>query len=514
MAKLRGFSDQATPVFAEFRAGGPAIARATRALGPFADATRAGADQPRHRGRAEQAAARSTPTRSCASAATWRSRRRRAPSASADLLANLRETGFHEQFMRFLYQHDRRRSTATTSTATSSAPACADHGLHGLSRLDLESAATPTSARGQRARRSRAKAQLGRRRRPSGSDRESCKRGARLGAGSSGPAASAGERRPAARRPGRPAGGGTSLDATARQPAGAVARRRARPARHDDRPAGSVEHGGRAVTRRRAGVIAASPVLVGAITTLIVILAVFLAYNANNGLPFVPTYRISVQVPNANTLVKGNDVRIGGVRVGLVESIEPVQDPETGAVHAKVDLKLDKSVDPLPKDSTVIVRSRSALGLKYLEINKGTSSEGYAEGSTLPLEAAHPEPVEIDQFLNIFDAADPDRRRRQNLVAFGDALAGRGPGPERGPRRAAPAGQPPGAGGSQPRLAEDRARALLPRACRHARPRWRRSPRPRPRCSSPSTPPSAPSPRWRARSSRSRSRRRRPPSTR
>ena len=114
------------------------------------------------------------------------------------------------------------------------------------------------------------------------------------------------------------------------------------------------------------------------------ILAVFLAYNANNGLPFVPTYRLSVQVPNANTLVKGNDVRIGGVRVGLVEKIEPVQDPETGAVYAKVDLKLDKSAEPLPKDSTVVVRSRSALGLKYLEIDKGTSSEGYAEGSTLP----------------------------------------------------------------------------------------------------------------------------------
>jgi virulence factor Mce-like protein len=146
------------------------------------------------------------------------------------------------------------------------------------------------------------------------------------------------------------------------------------------------------VTRRRAGVIASSPVLVGAITTLIVILAVFLAYNANNGLPFVPTYRVSAQVPNANTLVKGNDVRIGGVRVGLVEKIEPVQDPDTGAVHAKVDLKLDKSAEPIPKDSTVVVRSRSALGLKYLEINKGTSSAA-----------------------------------QLNLVAFGDALAGRGP---------------------------------------------------------------------------------------
>jgi ABC-type transporter Mla subunit MlaD len=180
------------------------------------------------------------------------------------------------------------------------------------------------------------------------------------------------------------------------------------------------------VTRRRAGVIASSPVLVGAITTLIVILAVFLAYNANNGLPFVPTYRLSALVPNANTLVKGNDVRIGGVRVGIVEKIEPAQDPETGEVYAKVDPKLDKSAEPVPKDSTVIVRSRSALGLKYLEINKGTSSEGYAEGSTLPLRVATPEPVEIDEFFNIFD--EPTRRAAQeNLVAFGNALAGRGP---------------------------------------------------------------------------------------
>ncbi len=158
------------------------------------------------------------------------------------------------------------------------------------------------------------------------------------------------------------------------------------------------------MTRRRAGVIASSPVLVGAITTLIVILAVFLAYNANNGLPFVPTYRLSVLVPNANTLVKGNDARIGGVRVGIVEKIEPVQDADTGKVYAKVDLKLDKSAEPVPEDSTVVVRSRSALGLKYLEINKGTSSEGYDEGSTLPLRVATPEPVEIDEFFNIFDA--------------------------------------------------------------------------------------------------------------
>jgi virulence factor Mce-like protein len=178
---------------------------------------------------------------------------------------------------------------------------------------------------------------------------------------------------------------------------------------------------------RRGGVgaIASSPTMVGAVTTLIVILAVFLAYNANSGLPFVPSYRISAQVPNAETLVPGNDVRIGGVRVGFVEDVEPVQH-ENGRVTAKADLKLDKSVDPIPKGSTVVVRSKSALGLKYLEINRSNNPNGYAQGSTLPLSAAHPHPVEYDQFLSTFNG--PTRTAiRQNLVQFGAVLAGRGP---------------------------------------------------------------------------------------
>jgi ABC-type transporter Mla subunit MlaD len=177
--------------------------------------------------------------------------------------------------------------------------------------------------------------------------------------------------------------------------------------------------------RGGVGVIASSPTMVGAVTTLILILAVFLAYNANNGLPFVPSYRISVQVPNAETLVPGNEVRIAGVRVGFVEDVVPVQH-ENGRVTAKADLKLDKSVEPIPRGSSVVVRAQSALGLKYLQIDRSNNPNGYPEGSTLALSAAHPRPVEYDQVLGTFDG----RTRaaiRQNLVQFGAVLAGRGP---------------------------------------------------------------------------------------
>jgi virulence factor Mce-like protein len=179
--------------------------------------------------------------------------------------------------------------------------------------------------------------------------------------------------------------------------------------------------------RNRGGIqgVASSPILVGAVTILIVIVAVFLAYNANNGLPFVSTYKLKVQVPNANALVKGNDIRIGGTLVGTVRSVVPVQ-LENGEVAAELALSLDKNAEPLPVDSTITIRPKSALGLKFLQITPGDSSKGFAPGATIPVTAYTPEPVDIDQFFDMFD--EPTRKAiRQTQAGFGNALAGRGP---------------------------------------------------------------------------------------
>jgi phospholipid/cholesterol/gamma-HCH transport system substrate-binding protein len=176
--------------------------------------------------------------------------------------------------------------------------------------------------------------------------------------------------------------------------------------------------------RGRSQSIAANPVLIGAATTLVVVVAVFLAYNANAGLPFVPTYELKAQVPSAANLVKGNDVRLGGARVGTISDIAPVQHDD-GSVTAVLTIKLETTVKPLPVDSTVLIRPRSALGLKYLQITKGTSSRGFADGATIQLRNARPEPVEIDQFLSMFD--DRTRKAAQdNLTEFGNGFAGRG----------------------------------------------------------------------------------------
>jgi virulence factor Mce-like protein len=177
---------------------------------------------------------------------------------------------------------------------------------------------------------------------------------------------------------------------------------------------------------RRRNSLAASPLLIGAITTLIVVVAVFLSYNANNGLPFVPTYNVKVELPEASGLQPSNQVRIAGTRVGIVGSLEPHQNPRTGRLTAIATLKLEKKVQPLPADTKAVVQSVSAVGLKYLELEKGSARQTLKAGQTIPI-AQTREPVDIEELFNMFNK--PTRTAiKVNTNNFGDGLAGRGLG--------------------------------------------------------------------------------------
>jgi phospholipid/cholesterol/gamma-HCH transport system substrate-binding protein len=102
MAKLRDFSQQATPVFAEFGAGAPAITRATKALGPFAAAaTPALTSLGKAAQKSKQPIVNSDPllrkVRNLGQTAD--------PGAKslASLLSSLRKTGGYKQLLSFLY---------------------------------------------------------------------------------------------------------------------------------------------------------------------------------------------------------------------------------------------------------------------------------------------------------------------------------------------------------------------------------------------------------------------------
>lgn len=179
------------------------------------------------------------------------------------------------------------------------------------------------------------------------------------------------------------------------------------------------------MVRRPARSVAANPVLVGAVTVLVVVVGVVLAYQANRGLPFAPTYEVSVELPDAAGLVPGAEVRLAGSRAGAVDRLEAVQRRD-GSVGARAVLRLDPDAGPLRTGSSVVVRPRSLLGLKYVELVAGDArAPALRTGSTLPVRRATPQPVDLDEVLSVFD-----ERTRENASAglreLGTALAGRG----------------------------------------------------------------------------------------
>jgi virulence factor Mce-like protein len=179
------------------------------------------------------------------------------------------------------------------------------------------------------------------------------------------------------------------------------------------------------MSRRPTASLVASPVLVGAVAVLVTCIAVLIAVQANSGLPFVPTYDVKAEIPGGSNLVVGNEVRIGGFRVGAVDRIEPaVSETADGRAVAVIHMKIDKKHGPISADTELAIRPRSALGLKYIELTPGNSRRTLRPGETLPL-AQSTKPIELDELFSTFD--DEMRQNQRTAIdGYGTALAGRG----------------------------------------------------------------------------------------
>jgi ABC-type transporter Mla subunit MlaD len=175
--------------------------------------------------------------------------------------------------------------------------------------------------------------------------------------------------------------------------------------------------------RRGSASIVANPILVGAVTVLVVVVAVFLAYNANNGLPFVPSQTLFAELPDGAEVSPGVEVREGGYRIGIVDKMR-AERRKDGRVVAIVRLKLDEAAAPFPRDSRIVVRPRSPLALKIVQFERGSSRSTLQDGARIPIEQSQIN-TDLDELYTLYDA--PTREGvRGNLLGFGDTFAGRG----------------------------------------------------------------------------------------
>ncbi|MDX8153256.1 MlaD family protein [Patulibacter brassicae] len=167
---------------------------------------------------------------------------------------------------------------------------------------------------------------------------------------------------------------------------------------------------------------------IGAAGALVAGVFLYVSFVANNGVPGTPSYEVSVDVPNANRMIPGNQVRIGGVRVGQVTRVEaiPAGDGADARPASRLRLRLSTDLRPLRGDTRVRIRPASVLGATYVELTPGRAGRALPEGAVLPVAQAR-DGVELTDLLDMFD-----RRTSQGiqttLSEVGGGLAGRGSG--------------------------------------------------------------------------------------
>ena len=137
-------------------------------------------------------------------------------------------------------------------------------------------------------------------------------------------------------------------------------------------------------------------------------LLLFLWLAFGGAIPFASKgYRVTIPFKEAGQLALEADVRISGVSVGKVKSIN--LNKKLGATDAVVEL--DDKYAPLPKTARAILRQKTLLGETYIEITPGTptksTKQDIPEGGRMAIGNVA-QSVELDE---IFRALNPRTRR-------------------------------------------------------------------------------------------------------
>lgn len=109
---------------------------------------------------------------------------------------------------------------------------------------------------------------------------------------------------------------------------------------------------------------------------------------------------------DATGVVKGDDVRVAGVKVGTVQGVEIID-----RTQALVDFEVADET-PLTESTYATIRYRNLVGQRYIALTEGEGgSEEIREGGTIPLERTSPAldlTVLFNGFKPLFAAMNPE----------------------------------------------------------------------------------------------------------
>ncbi len=158
----------------------------------------------------------------------------------------------------------------------------------------------------------------------------------------------------------------------------------------------------------------AHPVRAGVV--LLVLLAIGVYFGFTKHVPFKHGFRLKAQFATAVNIQPKSPVRIAGVNVGEVTTIQ--RDGNTGLVNMEIETR----GLPIHSDATVKIRPRLFLeGNWFVELQPGSpSAKTISSGYTIPTTQSS-DPVQLDQVL---DALNTETRANLQsfLINYGEAL--------------------------------------------------------------------------------------------
>ncbi len=122
-------------------------------------------------------------------------------------------------------------------------------------------------------------------------------------------------------------------------------------------------------------------------------------------LSFEATRKYKAVFSDATGVVKGDDIRIAGVKVGSVKSVEIV-----GRTRAEITFSVAKT-SMVTKSSTATIRYRNLVGQRYISMTQGVGNlDRLSENSTIPISRTQPAldlTVLFNGFKPLFAALSP-----------------------------------------------------------------------------------------------------------
>ncbi|MCW3013056.1 MAG: Mammalian cell entry related domain protein [Solirubrobacterales bacterium] len=157
----------------------------------------------------------------------------------------------------------------------------------------------------------------------------------------------------------------------------------------------------------------------GGIVTLLLLGFIYLATSLYSGVPGRHYRYVKATVPQVGNLIQHDPVRLAGVRIGQVKSVEASSD---GTAH--LEMQLSPGTE-LPVDSTLIVRANGLLGARFVQIVPGRSDVMVADGGLIKPDAKQSITFGVPEALDTFDR-ETRGQLRNTVDGLGRGLTGHG----------------------------------------------------------------------------------------